>query len=473
VVLLAIAPAVAGAEWLQPDPSYREAQLALRLAVRDTVGWQVHQGPLTGAARRERAARLDSVGAALLRLADLPGAESVLRRALALDPEDRLALAGLGKIALFRGRLEEARELLLAPALGFARSATSATTSDDTQVVAREVLVTRDLATARDLVALHVRLGNYEHAATSAAWAEESGWGSLYDSLAASPPYRFATPPSLATVPWTRAYPIPLVRVKLNGQSVLMAIDTGASDLLIDESAARRCKVRALPAQRLEFWSGTRFAVQNAIVDRLELGGLRIERLPAGTLSLRKWSIEVNPHAEQVAGVIGLGLLRRFTPTLDYKALRLELRPLEAAPRFAPGTQRVPFEIWGTSELTVRASLAGGRRMAMVVQTGVPGCGVGAPPEVFEEIGVRAGAVSRLVRGAGSWLQGRGWTQVTVPSVSLGGVIADRVPGWSGALDSSELWRHGVRRDALLSHDFFRGRRMTIDWKASELVFEP
>jgi hypothetical protein len=260
--------------------------------------------------------------------------------------------------------------------------------------------------------------------------------------------------------------------VKLNGQSVLMAIDTGARDVLLDQSVARRCKVRELPGQRIEFWMGSRLAVRNAMVDRLELGGARIARIPAGTLSLRKWSIEIHPHSEQVAGVIGLEMLRRFTPTLDYRKSRLELRPRDATLSVAEGAQRVPFQIWGLSELTVFGSISGGRRMALVVQSGVPGCAVGAPAEVFEEVGVRAGVLSRMVKGAGTWLSGRPWSRVTVPTVTLGPVAADRVAGWSGALDSSELWRHGVRRDGLLSHDFFRGKRVTFDWDGQELVFE-
>src|SRR5437867_4776106 len=110
--------------------------------------------------------------------------------------------------------------------------------------------------------------------------------------------------------------------------------------------------------------------------------------------------------------------------------------------------------------------------MAFVVQTGVPFCGVGAPAEVFDEVGVKPGALSRIVKGAGQYLQGRPWAAVVVPTVSVGSVARDRVPGWLGALDASELWRHGVRRDALLSHDFFQNRRVTFDWERHELLFQ-
>jgi hypothetical protein len=208
------------------------------------------------------------------------------------------------------------------------------------------------------------------------------------------------------------------------------------------------------------------------LVKRVEIGGVRIENVPAGVLGLRRWSIEANPQGERLAGAIGLNLLRRFTPTLDYKNMRLELRPAGAEIAAASDAVRVPFEVWGESELTVYGTLAAGRRMAMVVQTGIPACGVAAPREGFEEVGVKAGMLSRMVKGAGRVLQGHSWTAVAVPTVAVGPVVKDKLDGWAGALESSELWRHGVRRDAALAGDFFRGSRVTVDWAKQELVFE-
>jgi hypothetical protein len=173
-----------------------------------------------------------------------------------------------------------------------------------------------------------------------------------------------------------------------------------------------------------------------------------------------------------VAGIIGLGALRHFTPTLDYRRNRLVLRPAGAMFKLPEGTERVPFEIWGENELTVWGTIGGGRKMAMVVQTGVPGCGVAAPSEVFDELGLKPGGVAKMIKSVGALLTGQPWTEVTAPSVAVGSVVKNRVQGWSGALDSGELWRHGVRRDAILSSEFFRGRAVTIDWTRHELIFE-
>ena len=428
--------AAALADWLTPDARTREAELELSAAVRDTVG------------HADDPARLDTLGVALLRLARLPEAKTVLEHARALSPRDPTALAGLGKLALFADQLGAAESLL-------------------TGSLATE----RSSGATADLYATRLRKRDWALAAALATDAEDAGRLPLLQALGRREALRIVSAPELARVPWSRAYPVPLVRVKLNGESVLMALDTGARDLVLDPWAARRAGVQTFPGQIQIFWCGTRVAAQPALVSRLELGGVRVENLPASVTRLRRWSIQVNPQAEPVAGVIGLGFLRRFTPTLDYAARVLELRP-HGATLTAPGAQHVPFEIWGESELTVYGSIGGGRRLALVVQSGLPECGIAGPPELFEEFGIKSGLSARAASRAGSFLMGRPWTRVTTPTVSIGTVIADRVPGWSGALDAAELWRHGVRRDAILAGGFFGRRRVTIDWEARQLVFE-
>jgi hypothetical protein len=433
-LVLAIAASAALADWLQPDPSYRDAQMLLRQAQRDTLD------------HGNEPARLDTLGVALLRLGRTEDARALFARVLAADPENAAARAALGKLALFADRLREADTLL-----GHAG---------------------REPDMVADLYALRMREEDYAGAARLAPMANEPGRAPILEWMASHPPYYVASGPEVASVPWNRGYPIPLVRVKLNGQSVLMGIDTGARDLILDQSIARVARVTVMPSKIPVFWEGTRIAVQNAVVQRLELGGVRIEELPAGVANLRQWSIRVNPQSEPVAGVIGLQLLRRFTPTLDYDKGVLELRRPGQSYPVGVDAQRVPFEIWGESELMVYGTIASGRRMAMIVQTGLPGCGVAAPASVFEEVGVKPGMLSRAVKGAGALLQGRPWVALNVPTVTVGGLVRDKVAGWSGALDDAELWRHGVRRDAILSHDFFKGQRVTIDWERHELVVE-
>ncbi len=433
LLMLGLCGAPAHADWLQPDPSFHEAQLDLRAALRDTAGHATEP------------ARLDSLAMALLRLGRLDDAEKLMRRVLEISPGDDAAHAGLGKLALFRDRASEAESLL-------------AHASPD-----------NDGARA-DLFAARLRLGEYGAAAELAEGVGQAGRAPLLAELAEGGAYR-VTNPREAKVQFTRLWPVPLLRVRLNGQSVLMALDTGAGDLIIDDSAARRYAVKALPSETQAVWSGSRIAVRNALVQRLEIGGIVIERVPAGILPLHRYSLEINPQSESIAGVIGINLLRRFTPTIDYVAQRLVLRPAGTVVAPAASSTRVPFEIWGENEVMVYGSIGGGRRMAMELATGLPGAAVGAPQEVFDEVGIKPGMGAGLSKG-GTWMRGDDWLPVTVPTVSLGQRVRDRLPGWSGAMDHGELWSHGVRRDALLAGLFFRNLRLTLDWRARVLVLE-
>jgi hypothetical protein len=433
----ALTYSVTRAEWLQPDPTLRDAQYQLRSAMRDTVG------------HADDPARLDSLGAALLRLARGTDASAMFHRVIALKPGDATALAGLGKLALFENRAADAESLLMA---------------------AGNV----EEGTLQDLYSARLRLEKWADAAKLAEDVNDAGRAPLLEALAEAPPFKITAAPREMSLMWSRSYPVPLVQVKLNNELVLMALDTGASDLLLDPMWVSRANITRVPGQSLVFWCGSRFATKNAIVQRLEINGVKVERVPAGILSLHKWSIEVNPNGEQVAGVIGLNLLRRFTPTIDFKRQRLELRPLVGGVAAAVGSDaiRVPFELWGESEMMVRGTVAGSRKLAMVVQTGVPGCGLAAPTEVFDELGLKGGAVSKFMKGLGTVLQGRPWVGVTVPSIQVGRMASDHVAGWSNAMDSGEMWRHGVRRDAILAGQFFDDTRMTIDWAKRELVLE-
>jgi len=434
LVVSLCAVAAARAAWMEPDAMFRETQMLARYAARDTAG------------HSNDPARLDSLGAPLLKLGRLEESKRVYEHAVELAPTDAEALAALGKIALYQGRLDDADRMLSAASV--------------------------EPGAQQDLLWARARRGDYAGAAEVATALDQQGRAELLRAMAEAPVYKLTGGPAVAKLLWVRAWPTPLVKVRLNNQMVLMAIDTGASDLLLDPSAVRRANVKRLAAERTEFWTGTRVAVGNAMVQKLDLGGMKLERVPAGVIPLRKYSLEVNPYGEPVAGVIGIEVLRRFTPTLDWKRHQLELRRLDAEVAVAPETPRVPFELWGLNELTVYGTVGDGRRMAMVVQSGVPSCGLGAPQVVFDELGIKAGVMSRLAKNAGSWLQGRSWSSVVVPAVTVGPVVQSKVAGWVGALDASELWRHGVRRDGLLAGDFFRDWRVTIDWRAQKLVVE-
>jgi tetratricopeptide (TPR) repeat protein len=429
-LLAALAGSRAAADWLAPDASLREAQTVLRYALRDTVG---HAGDL---------ALLDSLALAHLHLGHIADARKLFERVIAEKPGDPAAAAGLGKLALWADRNADAESLLVA--------------AGDVEQARSELYFARQ------------RLGQWTDAAAMAEDLQDAGRKPLLEYLANHP--AVAVKGERARVLFDKIWPAPLVKVKLNGASVLMMVDTGTPGLLIDKMAATQNKVQLIEGQRLALWTGTRVAVRNALVRKLEIGDVALTDLPASVLSLAKLSLEVNLQSAPIAGVIGMEVLRRFDVTFDFRKRAIELSPPGSAAKLQG--IRVPFELWGEDELTVWGSINGGRRLAMTLATGMPGGGFGAPDVVFEEHGLKSGGVSKAMKGAGSWLGGRPWAQVNVPALSIGNVACDKVAGWAGAMEPLEMWRHGVRRDGLLGPGILLKRRVTIDWTKRDLVFD-
>lgn len=429
VLCAAAAPAAA-----QDGPlKWGEAQSLLRAAQRDTVG------------RGNDPVALDTLAAALRRVARLADAEAVLRRAHEAAPARLETMAALGNVLLLQGRTEEAA--------GWLERAPLAE------------------GAATDLYAARLRVDDWKGALALAEAAGDQGRAPLLERMAASGAYRLADKgPESARIGFQRAWPVPLVRAMINGQLVVLAVDPGAPELLLDPAVQRVQRVERVAGERGLFWNGSRIAVENGWVRSLELGGITMEDVPCGVLPMQKYSLAVNPQGRYIQGVLGMSVLKRLGVTIDMKRQRLELRRPGAA--YAPTGPKLPFEWWGEHELTVYGSLAGGRRMAMLLGMGLPEGGVALAKETADELGLKSSAMSRWVKGAGVWLQGRPWAPVMVPTVSLGPIVQDKVPGWTGALDASELWRHGVRRDVLLGPNAFAKRRLTFDWAARTLWFE-
>lgn len=433
-LFLALAPAAARAQQDDDVPSsWHEAQRQVRDAARDTVG------------RGEDPDRLETLGLALVRLGRWSDAEKVLGRVLAVRPGDRPALAGLGKMALYHHHVADAESLLVAA--GDAEGA------------------------ARDLYAARLRTGDWKGAAALAETVEDAGRLPLLERLQEVNAFELRPGPEQGVLGFDRAYPVPLVKVKLNGRQVLAAIDPGCPGVLVDPTDARACQLEILPGERAVFWLGSHVAAGNAIAPKVELGGIEIATVPVATTSLHRYSLDVNPLGRDIGMVLGLDLLERIGVTIDFKKQHLYVQRSRAVTRSSVVAQRVPYERWTENQLVVWGSIGGGRKLSMIVGTGLPGAGFGGPYDVFEELGLKPGKMANLMRGVGTVLQGRPWASAVVPTLAIGSVVGDRVNGWMGAMDPGEAWREGARLDGLLGPDFFRGRLVAFDWEKHELVF--
>src|SRR5262249_16898058 len=151
-------------------------------------------------------ALLDTLATALLRLGRLPEARTLFTRVLALRPGDASASAALGKLALWADRNAEAESLLVAAG---------------------------DVEQARaDLYAARLRRQEGRAAAELSEALEDEGRKPLLERLAEGT--SMTVTGQRAKLFFERLWPAPLVKVRLNGATVLMMVDTGTPGLLLD-----------------------------------------------------------------------------------------------------------------------------------------------------------------------------------------------------------------------------------------------
>jgi hypothetical protein len=150
--------------------------------------------------------------------------------------------------------------------------------------------------------------------------------GSLFVIILAAPAYAAETLPRPATVPFellpTRHM---AVQIKVNGKGPYRVIfDTGSPVVMLNNKVARESGVLAKNAKPGAF---TLFgAAGHQLIQTLELGGLKAEKVPAVILdhpTLEAAAKVLGP----VEGIIGFPLFARYRMTLDYQAKRMTFVP--------------------------------------------------------------------------------------------------------------------------------------------------
>lgn len=177
------------------------------------------------------------------------------------------------------------------------------------------------------------------------------------------------------------------VQAKINGQSVLLVLDTGwaGHGISLDTDSAGAVK-GPLSAEdsRAQSLSGKTLGFKKGMVDSVLLGNVEMHKVPVtiGNISgLHESSVRRQIGAN---GFLTAGFLRTCSAVIDLHNLRLYLRPpgtghravLGPAMRGA-GLAEVPFTVTGNGHAIVEAEINGAKG-AMLVDTGKALTGVDA-----------------------------------------------------------------------------------------------
>jgi len=271
-----------------------------------------------------------------------------------------------------------------------------------------------------------------------------------------------------AVVPFLQTDPLPMVAVRVNGHDAHFLIDTGSPSITLDAGYAQSLGIASSDATQGTFAGGKHAAIEQATVDRLELGNWSIAKVPATVVSLGGATM----GALRVDGVLGTGLFAHFLTTLDYPGGRLILQDRGASAAFeqqalAHGATIVPMWLVGDHFVFVQGHAGGGPIGLFNVDTGGT-FGVQLTKAALDAAHITPNA-SRPHGGMGP-----GGPVTVLPftaSATVGGYTAQDLSGvYFEQGDQYGIFPFTVT--GTVSHEFFRKTAVTFDFLAMRLIID-
>ncbi len=246
------------------------------------------------------------------------------------------------------------------------------------------------------------------------------------------------------------AWELPRIEIQANGTSLPAKIDTGGDLLSLPWQTARGLGVSVVATQTGWFAGGRRAATGKGILNSLQLGGVRLTNVPV--------SINSFDHA-----IVGTGLLRQFSPTLDYPRHRLVL-----SPRGSTRIKGTPIRLAAT-HLIIADGQLNGVPVSLLVDSGLEvstGGSLVAPARTLEAAGISPTSRAEVEGMSGA---GRGRLRIgefTAASVTLAGQTRTGVTGLTGIFPPQLVKSRtvGIPVHAIISHGFLRHYAWTIDF---------
>lgn len=407
-----------------------------------------------------------------------PEAERAYRAALEADPDSVRALAGAGAVALLSNRLDAAKRLLesVASAGGEADPGAwvlqdlmeAAYRQDDFAGAASWLRRLAERADARRREQLRPVVRKLEAFAGVRPYrvTGDRGGGDRGD----------------VRVPFEVTDPLPVVEVGFaDGSTEPFFIDTGGHEVYLDRGLARRLGLPGYGTTRITGAGGKQGEEGHARLGVMALGGLRVHDLPVRTLDFDALGFTEALGGVPVKGAIGTAFLYHFLSTIDYTGGALILRPrtaerLRLFERQAADEhqQIVPFWLAGTHYILAKGTIHDSEPMLFFVDTGGAGVGFVGTRSTVERAGIRL-RHEKATSGAGA-----GGTAQIVPfavdRLTLGDVAGRNLAGiyfpesdLADALRQNELSHLDFPIGGIVSHEFFRGRSLTIDFVGMRL----
>ncbi len=224
-------------------------------------------------------------------------------KALQLDAKEPEALVLQARIAVLQGDYTRATKTL-----GRAKKAN-----------------VRDDLLARERGWIHLRKRNYRQLADALDAGGNPALAGRYRSFVGKPLQASLEGNGCSVeVPLVTKAPLAIVDIQIGEQTVGAIFDTGAADLIVTESLAKKLELSVQAKSQLAEGLPD---VGHGQLDVVKVGGLTLQNVPANVFDDAAIADMAGDDSKRVSAVLGIGMLTDFAVALDVPQGKLELVP--------------------------------------------------------------------------------------------------------------------------------------------------
>lgn len=289
---------------------------------------------------------------------------------------------------------------------------------------------------------------------------------------------------SIAKIDFIKSDPLPVIKASIDGLPELnFILDTGGEDIYLDDDMAKKMGIQIAGSAKVAkgFAAGSGSDIGYGKINKVKIGDIVVENIPVSISDMSNISEKVF-SGFQIDGIIGTRFLMHFISTIDYKNEKLILRrsTRENRKKFQDKLKNgkykeIPFILVATHLILADGSFNGKNTGKYFIDTGLAGAGILSSEKRMEDSGVKINWDDSIT-GAGVGGDAEG-LRVLIEEVALGTgdniIVKNNVPG---VILKEELamfdGQLGVDVSGLISHDFFKGSALTLDFETMLLIIE-
>jgi len=255
---------------------------------------------------------------------------------------------------------------------------------------------------------------------------------------------------------------LPLVEIDLGGVEVMAMIDTGATDVILDDELAAQLKV---PVRSRTPVNQQGDEIGHGQVEALTIGDITVKEVPVDIFSTATIAAMSGSENKVARAVLGVRFLELFQVTVDPEAQTLTLIDAnKKSCRKALAAQRrgssSPFWIHETHFIYVPARINGAEGL-FLLNTGMQGVDLAATTKAYARSAIGAPPLRRGEPAV-----------VNVETVDLGSYRASNLRAAYGYFEQSKS-SDDFRIDGMLGLGVFEKSRWTLDFSEHRLYLEP